>query len=164
VLAAEGLGEARRAVAALSTGDAESDTRVEGDEVAAGVTALIASHRSLGGSAKLVETGRRLEVTKRVSVALRRAVQEGLTNARKHAPGKPVTVTVRWKDEGVTVEIANPLGAPAQVTGGGHGLVGMRDRFSALPGGIVTSGVVTSGVGGDRFVVTARAATARTAA
>ena len=155
-LAAEGLGEARRAVAALSSEDVAGPVRVDGAAVAADVEALIDAHRSLGGTARLVEKGRRGDVSGLLATALRRVVQEGLTNARKHAPGKPVTVSLLWRDTGVSVEIANPLGAPEpQLSGGGHGLVGMRDRFSALPGGAVTSGIDRG-----RFVVTAEAAIA----
>src|ERR1700761_6403175 len=54
-LAAEGLGEARRAVAALSSDDRVSDERVTGDALVADLTALIDSHRTLGGTAKLTE-------------------------------------------------------------------------------------------------------------
>lgn len=153
-LAKDGLGEARRAVAALSEPKAGEPDRVRGDAVAADVAALVSAHESLGGSARLAESGRRAEVSAPLAMALRRAVQEGLTNARKHAPGAPVTVTLRWRAEGVSVEISNPLGGEVPAGSGGHGLVGMRERFSALPGG-----AVTSGVDGGRFVVTARAAT-----
>ncbi|HEX4441931.1 MAG TPA: histidine kinase [Galbitalea sp.] len=154
-LAAEGLGEARRAVAALSAEQEDSSVRVDGSVVAADIEALVDAHRTLGGIARFVEKGRRGEVTGPLANALRRAVQEGLTNARKHAPGKPVTVSLLWRSDGVGVEISNPVGAIEQASGGGHGLVGMRDRFSALPGG-----AVTSGVNAGRFVVTAQAATA----
>jgi len=154
-LAKDGLGEARRAVAALSEPKAGEPDRVRGDAVAADVAALVTAHQSLGGNARLAESGHRAEVSGPLAMALRRAVQEGLTNARKHAPGAPVTVTLRWRAEGVSVEISNPLDGDLPAGSGGHGLVGMRERFSALPGG-----AVTSGVDGGRFVVTARAATA----
>jgi signal transduction histidine kinase len=153
-LAAEGLGEARRAVAALSSDDEGPGARVSGDAIASDIEALVDAHRTLGGTARLVEKGRRVDVSAPLATALRRAVQEGLTNARKHAPGKPGTVSLSWRVGGVSVEITNPMGARALTAGGGHGLVGMRDRFSALPGG-----VVTAGVDGGRFVVTAQAAT-----
>ena len=155
VLAAEGLGEARRAVAALSSDEAANDARVSGDTIAADLNALVDAHRTLGGTVRLAEKGRRTEVSPALATALRRAVQEGLTNARKHAPGKPVTVSLTWRSDGVGVEIANPLGVGDPAGGGGHGLVGMRDRFSALPGG-----AVTSGVDAGRFVVRAEAAIA----
>ncbi len=156
-LAAEGLGEARRAVAALSEPPAGVDEAVPGESVVADVTALVDSHRSLGGRAKLTQSGPRTAVSAPVAIALRRAVQEGLTNARKHAPGRPVTVALRWGPDTVELEISNPLGVGVGVaaSGGGHGLVGMRERFAALPGGAVSAAAVS-----DSFVVTVRAQTA----
>jgi signal transduction histidine kinase len=158
-LAAEGLGEARRAVAALSEPPAGVDEAVPGESVVADVTALVDSHRALGGRAKLIQSGPRTAVSAPVAIALRRAVQEGLTNARKHAPGRPVTVALRWGPHTVELEISNPLGVGVGVgvaaSGGGHGLVGMRERFAALPGGAVSAAAVS-----DSFVVTVRAQTA----
>jgi signal transduction histidine kinase len=70
-----------------------------------------------------------------------RIVQEGLTNARKHAPGVPVAVTVTDDDRpGLVVEIINrrPLSAPAEGTppscGTRAGLIGLAERV-ALAGG-----------------------------
>ncbi|RBM20878.1 sensor histidine kinase [Streptomyces sp. PT12] len=67
-----------------------------------------------------------------------RVVQEGLTNARKHAPDEPVTVTVSGgPGDGLTVEIRNPApGAPPEraVPGAGMGLIGLRER-AGLAGG-----------------------------
>jgi signal transduction histidine kinase len=67
-----------------------------------------------------------------------RIVQEGLTNARKHAPGEPVTVTLHGAPgAGLEVSVVNPLGpgsAPASVPGSGTGLVGLTERLE-LAGG-----------------------------
>ena len=66
-----------------------------------------------------------------------RVVQEGLTNARKHAAGQPVTVLVRgWPGEGLLVEVANPLGAASSTPGSGTGLVGLAERMSLCGGRI----------------------------
>jgi signal transduction histidine kinase len=69
-----------------------------------------------------------------------RVVQEGLTNARKHAPGQPVTVTLGGgPGEGLDVSVVNPAGqAPAgpafPVPGSGTGLIGLTERLE-LAGG-----------------------------
>jgi signal transduction histidine kinase len=67
-----------------------------------------------------------------------RVVQEGLTNARKHAPGEPVTVTLDGgPGAGLEVSVANPLGpgpVPAPLPGSGTGLVGLTERLE-LAGG-----------------------------
>ncbi|MFI9204817.1 sensor histidine kinase [Streptomyces sp. NPDC053048] len=68
-----------------------------------------------------------------------RTVQEALTNVRKHAPGAKVTVRVAGDGAGgLLVEIRNgPADAavPApELPGGGHGLVGLRERAQSLGG------------------------------
>jgi signal transduction histidine kinase len=72
-----------------------------------------------------------------------RIVQEGLTNARKHAPDAPVSVTVGGgPGEGLTVEVRNPApaAAPANgIPGAGQGLIGLGERAS-LAGGRLTHG------------------------
>ena len=71
--------------------------------------------------------------------AVHRAVQEGLTNARKHAAGQPVSITVREVAGEVGIEMRNPLPAAkaddrAGSSAGGYGLVGLRERVE-LSGG-----------------------------
>ncbi|MFE7130464.1 sensor histidine kinase [Streptomyces sp. NPDC057638] len=77
-----------------------------------------------------------------------RIVQEGLTNARKHAPGAEVTLTLRGrKGEGVTVEVDNPApdGEVPKVPGSGQGLIGLTER-ATLAGGTLQHG--RTGAGG----------------
>src|SRR5206468_13484 len=74
-----------------------------------------------------------------------RVVQEGLTNARKHAPGAGSTVSVdRGGDTSVTVTVSNGRGTaqPAQLAGSGTGLVGLAERVR-LVGGRLRSGPTT---------------------
>lgn len=71
-----------------------------------------------------------------------RIVQECLTNARKHAPGAPVTVTLTGgPGEGLSVAVANsaPTGPVPPVPGSGQGLIGLTER-AALAGGRLTHG------------------------
>ncbi len=64
-----------------------------------------------------------------------RIVQEGITNARKHAPGAVLTVDVSGSPEhGVDLRLANPLGFGGRVPGAGVGLIGLSER-AALGGG-----------------------------
>jgi signal transduction histidine kinase len=79
-----------------------------------------------------------------------RIVQEGLTNARKHAPGARVAVRVSGgPGDGIAVEVLNPLPvgtvAATLVPGTGMGLVGLSER-AGLAGGRLESG--TTGDGG----------------
>ncbi|MEV6632854.1 histidine kinase [Actinoplanes sp. NPDC051470] len=83
-----------------------------------------------------------------------RIVQEGLTNARKHAPGATVTVAIAGgPGNGLTVTVRNPWPAghsPTVIPGAGTGLVGLAER-ATLAGGRLTHGREP---GGD-FVLTA---------
>ena len=65
-----------------------------------------------------------------------RIVQEGMTNAAKHAPGCNLRIQVQGSPEdGVTVELRNPLGVRVGSTpGAGLGLVGLTER-TELRGG-----------------------------
>ncbi|MFC7303118.1 sensor histidine kinase [Streptomyces monticola] len=79
-----------------------------------------------------------------------RIAQEGLTNARKHAPGAEVTVLVTGAPgEGLTVAVRNPPppGDVPKVPGSGQGLIGLTER-ATLAGGRLEHG--TGGDGGFR--------------
>jgi signal transduction histidine kinase len=77
-------------------------------------------------------------VPDRIGRTVYRLVQEGLTNARKHAPGSPVTVEVGGSPDGwlsvVVRNGRNGLADPTAATGAGLGLVWMRERVE-LAGG-----------------------------
>jgi signal transduction histidine kinase len=78
-----------------------------------------------------------------------RIVQEGLTNARKHAQGAAVDVTVEGgAGIGLTIEIRNRLpvgvGAAPRIPGTGTGIVGLAERAS-LAGGRLEHGFTPAG-------------------
>ncbi|MFF3314336.1 sensor histidine kinase [Streptomyces sp. NPDC003035] len=76
-----------------------------------------------------------------------RIAQEGLTNARKHAPGTEVTLTVRGRPgEGLTVAVHNPAptGPVPPVPGSGQGLIGLTER-ATLAGGRLDHGPAPDG-------------------
>jgi signal transduction histidine kinase len=72
-----------------------------------------------------------------------RIVQEGLTNARKHAPGAAVRVNVAGSaGEGLVIDIRNPWpigGRVASIPGTGAGLIGLTER-ATLAGGRLSHG------------------------
>jgi signal transduction histidine kinase len=77
-----------------------------------------------------------------VDLSAYRIVQEALTNVRKHAgtTSAAVAVAIRYLPDSVEVEVVDDgRGAAANQTGGGHGLVGMRER-AALCGGKLDAG------------------------
>lgn len=76
-----------------------------------------------------------------------RIVQEGLTNARKHAPGAEVEVLVSGAPgDGVTVSVRNPPppGEVPHVPGSGQGLIGLTER-ATLAGGSLGHGAADDG-------------------
>jgi signal transduction histidine kinase len=84
-----------------------------------------------------------------------RIAQEGLTNARKHAPGAAVTLTVQAPDGGLRIEVRSlaPVAVPSasRLPGAGTGLIGLAERVT-LAGGELESGVDPAGA----FVLRAR--------
>ena len=126
-----------------------------------GLGRLVRSARSAGDDVTLDDPQRVTEraVPATVGQALHRIAQEALTNARKHAPGQPVTVRLD-DDGGLTLRVRNPLPAlrvhdapsdhatqrrvvhPQRREGplsAGTGLVTMRERAEGL-GGTFTAG------------------------
>jgi signal transduction histidine kinase len=94
------------------------------------------------------------EVPTAVGRTAYRVVQEGLTNARKHAPGAAVEVSIFTReDPALVVEVVSrrPVGVPAtqrpeaaSVEGSGAGLVGLAERVS-LAGGDLEHGPNSDG-------------------
>jgi signal transduction histidine kinase len=84
-----------------------------------------------------------------------RIAQEGLTNARKHAPGAAVTLTVQAPDGGLEIEVRSlaPVASAARspLRGTGTGLIGLAERVS-LANGQLEHGVDPDGA----FVLRAR--------
>ena len=89
--------------------------------------------------------GERRALPAGLDLAAYRIVQEGLTNALKHAGRAPTTVTVDWSaSDALTLEIRDH-GAPGRADGtSGHGLVGMRERVR-LYGGELDAGPADGG-------------------
>jgi signal transduction histidine kinase len=81
-----------------------------------------------------------------------RVVQEGLTNARKHAPGQPVRLLLDGgPGDGLLVELSNLAGHEGSLAGSGTGLIGLTERVR-LAGGELDHAVSADG----EFVLRAR--------
>jgi signal transduction histidine kinase len=105
------------------------------------------------GTSDVVEVSLRREgdltdVPDLVGQAAYRVVQEGLTNAVRHASPCRVRVSLRRQGDQLEVEVRDDGGpsrpAAATTAPAGHGLVGMRERLAAL-GGEVASGPAPGG-------------------
>ncbi|GAA4229800.1 histidine kinase [Actinomadura meridiana] len=87
------------------------------------------------------------QVPAAVSREAYRIVQEGLTNALRHAGKVPVRLRLGVERDRLEMEMSNPLGAPhgdGAGHGGGRGLDGVRERVTALRGEM-TAGPVSCG-------------------
>jgi len=84
-----------------------------------------------------------------VERAAYRTVQEALTNVRKHAPGSEVTVRLHAQGGSLIVQVRNgppePGAEPLLLPGGGHGLIGLRERAQQLGGTLVSRSTVDGG-------------------
>ncbi|RSN23057.1 sensor histidine kinase [Streptomyces sp. WAC 05977] len=88
-------------------------------------------------------TGPAAELPATLSREAYRIVQEGLTNALRHAHPGPVTVRVAVLADALRIEIVNPLVAHATASGrGGNGLPGLTERVEALRGELVAGPAV----------------------
>ncbi|MFF7335163.1 histidine kinase [Streptomyces sp. NPDC008150] len=100
---------------------------------------LVERTRAAGQPVELSEHGERRPLASAVELAAYRVVQEALTNALKHAPGNGTAVSVRYLPDGIEVEVTTE-GAAARPTatplgrGGGHGLLGLRERVGVFGG------------------------------
>jgi signal transduction histidine kinase len=81
-----------------------------------------------------------------VSLAAFRIVQESLTNARRHAVGAPVQVSLSYLPTALTVAVENRAGTPSAANGDapGVGILGMTERACAI-GGTLRAGPLPDG-------------------
>lgn len=99
---------------------------------------LVETVRNAGTVVDVETDGARQPLSPRGELAAYRLIQEALTNATKHAPGTPVTVTMRWEAHHLRIQVHNPTLTTPQPTrparDGGHGLLGMAERVKAAEG------------------------------
>ena len=106
--------------------------------------------RAAGLAVTLSVDGRPAALPAGVELAAFRIVQEALTNTVKHADADRAWVSVRYGPHTLELEIADDgrgvNGSRVRGDGGGHGLVGMRER-AALYGGTLHVGPRSSSGG-----------------
>ncbi|WP_280716563.1 histidine kinase [Kitasatospora sp. MAP5-34] len=98
---------------------------------------LVQQSEAAGMRVKLTVTGASRPFAVEAEQTAYRVVQEGLTNAHKHAGGARVRVVLAYVPNGVRVAVANDCPASAAnvaLPSGGNGLLGMRERVLALGG------------------------------
>ena len=99
------------------------------------VDALVSQARQSGLPVDLEIQGEPVPLPAGVDLTAYRLVQEGLTNALKHAAANHAEVHVRYDDGHVEVEVSDDgRGKDTASNGGGHGLLGMRERVTIYGG------------------------------
>jgi signal transduction histidine kinase len=131
------LQEMRRLLGMLREAD---DASLAPQPGLAQVDELVAQMTDAGLPTRVEVTGEPVPLPAGLDLAAYRLVQEGLTNALKHAGAARATVSIRYGDRDLLVEVAdNGNGVDVNGDGGGHGLVGLRERVT-LYGGELESG------------------------
>ena len=110
--------------------------------------------RAAGMTVDLTVEGEPRSYAAQVESTAYRVVQEALTNVHKHAAGAPARVRLAHRGDEVAVQVLNdPPGdadggaaaGTARLPSGGNGLVGMRERVTALGGGFLSGPTETGG-------------------
>jgi signal transduction histidine kinase len=166
-LTKEGMAETRRAILALrddsvgapagyaarpsaqpagpgAAGDAADPADPPAERLTHRLRDLVDEHRAAGDTAvEFTVAGTPRPLGSERALTVYRTAQEALTNARKHAPGQPVSLTVTYTPDEVTLRVSNPLPptgteGPLAHAGTGYGLTGLRER-AALADGTLTA-------------------------
>jgi signal transduction histidine kinase len=133
----QALAEMRRLLGMLRRGEAQAELAPQPG--LAQLEALLAHVRAAGLPVELAIENEPRALPRGVDLAGYRIVQEGLTNARKHAGPAQAHVVVRYGQEALELEVTDDGRAPTSGNLGGHGLVGMRERV-VLYGGEFSAG------------------------
>lgn len=147
---AQALEELRDLVGVLrtsppATGDGDEPARTTLPDL----SSLAAESESVGVPVELRTDGNPTLTSPVVARTAYQVVREALTNVRKHAPGAPVRVHVRYGADRVRLTIRNrPPARPPDpglaTSGSGSGLYGLRQRVE-LVGGTLETGPAADG-------------------
>jgi signal transduction histidine kinase len=109
-----------------------------------GLDSLVEQIGRAGLPVELHVDGERVELPRAIELSAYRIVQEGLTNALKHAQATRADVTVRYRPDEVQLEVRDNGVGSSTTDGLGHGLVGIRERVK-IYGGEMTAGAANGG-------------------
>jgi signal transduction histidine kinase len=134
-VARETVGEIDQMVRALRDDASPTGTDVDPPPGLAALDGLVKRHRAAGLEVTTTTHGQRRALPPAVDRAAYRILQEALTNAARHGNGS-ASVELRFGRSALDVDVANSLNMDRAVrsTGGGQGIVGMRERASLLGG------------------------------
>jgi signal transduction histidine kinase len=110
---------------------------------------VMASATAAGVEVRLDVSGRPRDLPTGVDLAAYRIVQESLTNVIRHARAATARIAIAYRRTEVVIEVEDDgrgvdEGEGEPVAGGGNGLIGMRERATAL-GGELEAGPLAGG-------------------
>ena len=146
-LTQEGLTAVRHSVSALRESPLENQTLVEA------LSKLVNESRETGLVTELIIEGESVTHDPKVELTLYRAVQEGLTNVRKHARASRVDISLCYSPEQTVLAVKdNGVGtAVSNENNGSFGLIGIRERVQLLGGRME---ITTAPQEGFQFTIT----------
>jgi signal transduction histidine kinase len=109
-----------------------------------GLDALLEEIGRAGLPVRLHLDGDRVPVPRAIDLSAYRIIQEGLTNALKHADAQHADVTLRYEPGELLIEVRDDGRGAGSTDGLGHGLVGIRERVK-IYGGEMTTGTAAGG-------------------
>jgi signal transduction histidine kinase len=126
------LTEMRRIVAMLRS---DPDDDLAPQPTLAQVDELVAQLRHAGVHAELRVVGERRDLPAGIELSAYRIIQEALTNVLKHADGATAVVEIGYQTHALEVVVRDDgRGSSRDLTEGGHGLLGVRERATMLGG------------------------------
>jgi signal transduction histidine kinase len=143
------LSEMRRLLGAMRRG--EDGPELEPAPGLDRLEVLLRETRRAGLPVELHVDGEPVELPVAIDLSAYRIVQEGLTNALKHAQAGRADVHLRYGDGKLRIEVSDDGRGAAGSDGRGHGLVGVRERVK-LYGGEMTA--ASANGGGFRLTTT----------
>jgi signal transduction histidine kinase len=109
-----------------------------------GLDSLLEEVGRAGLPVRLRFDGDRFPLPRAIDLSAYRIIQEGLTNALKHARASHADVTVHYGSDELQIEIRDDGRGTSTTDGLGHGLVGMRERVK-IYGGEMSTETATGG-------------------
>jgi len=142
--ALSGLNELRRVLGVLRSETPDTAPQPGLDDL----PSLLESARNGGVTVTSDVSGTPRPLPRGVDLSAYRIVQEALSNAMRHAPGAKVQVHLHYGEAALVIEVRNDSvapgvqalweqpGEPGPSDGGGHGIIGMRERAAMLGGNL----------------------------
>jgi signal transduction histidine kinase len=140
--ALSGLNELRRVLGVLRSATPDTAPQPGLDDL----PGLLESAHNGGVTVTSDISGTPRPIPQGVDLSAYRIVQEALSNAMRHAPGAAVQVHLHYGEAALIIEVRNDScapgvqasweqpGEPGPSDGGGHGIIGMRERAAMFGG------------------------------